>query len=91
MGSLFQGMIAVFKHASPAIPVATANTALRPCIYARIMLGSCSAVNTWRNSVAPVAITSAGSMLGSVDDNLASIWLKNAAWPAEVVKAPPTV
>ena len=60
------------KNAIPEKPIPTAKAALRPCIYATRTPGSWVDVNTFRSSVARVAITRAGSTLGAVTAEMSS-------------------
>ena len=76
---------------TPANATASANDSFSPSMYASTTPGSCSAENTARNSVAPVATTKAGLTPGARIGTRASNRLVYAVWPAETKKAPPIV
>lgn len=77
--------------AAPEKATATAKAALIPTMYASRTPGSTSGGNTLCSSEAPVNSTRLGLTDGAVFGSVASSLLTKAAWPDEVLKAPPIV
>lgn len=78
-------------RAIPVAATAIAKEIFRPCMYATKMPGTCSGVKTLRSSVAPVAMTVAGSTPGAEKGSVLMRIFTKADCEAETIKAPPTV
>jgi hypothetical protein len=91
LGSFRMGIRNVHRNATPQNAIATAKAALSPTIYASKTAGSTLGGNTACSSDAPVRSTRPGFTPGANFGKAISSLLTNAAWPAEVLKAPPMV